>query len=68
MVDPDILILLGHVVDPDKGVRTRDEATPAEASLLTWWHWHAAHGGKDNIAIGFLLRFAYHIWMLLLMG
>ncbi len=22
---------------------------------MSWWHWHAACAGEDNIAIGFLL-------------
>ncbi len=65
MVNLDILITCGHVVDYGMFVGAGDKMTNdafakegfTEAALLTRWLGHATYAGKDVIAIGIILLF-----------
>ncbi len=67
MVDSDVMIIFGHVVDFDMDIRAGDKLAsvahlkkdPTEVTLLTRQHGHAASAGEDNIAIGYLIGLSH---------
>ncbi len=63
MVDPNLVVVLGHVIDTDKFAQARVKMAAnafakecsAELSLLSGCHGYALCRGKDNATILFLL-------------